>query len=152
MLGSKLVQELTIKRHTNYRVTNGLGSKKSLKMDVYLVSASFQHVHYSLLCHECIWQLLFPQPIKEYGQIVMEIQFLYLDLPRQTIRDSSVVNLNRQVATLIETSQLGVWWVRPSAERGMCEQFWLFVLNSFLCYFSRRLYWLWLGDLSEGKF
>lgn len=118
-----------------------------MKSNAYLVSASLQHIHDSLLSHKGIRQLLFPQTIEEYGQVVVEIQLLDLHLPGQAIRDSSVVHLDRQVSALIEAPELSVGRVGSGAKRGVCEQFGLFVLYSVLGYFCGRQHRLGLGNL-----
>ena len=46
--------------------------------------------------------------LKEQGQVVVVAQLADVHLPRQLVRDASVVNLARQVATLVEPPQLCV--------------------------------------------
>jgi hypothetical protein len=50
--------------------------------------------------------LLFPQPVKEQRQVVVEVQLVNLHLPRELVVHAALVDLAGQVAALIEPTQL----------------------------------------------
>ena len=58
-----------------------------------------------LFGHEHVGELNLTEAVEEDGEVVVEIQFLDLHLPRKPVRHAPVVDLDRQVAALVESGQ-----------------------------------------------
>ena len=69
----------------------------------HLVGTRFQHIHDTLLRHKGIRQFLLSQTVKEDWQIMVEVELLDFYLPRQSVRHSSVIYLDRKIATFVES-------------------------------------------------
>ena len=67
----------------------------------HLMRSCFQHIHHSLLRNERIWKLLLAKAVEENGKIMMEVELLDLNLPRETIDNSTMIYLNWEIASLV---------------------------------------------------
>mmetsp|Transcript_34988 Transcript_34988/g.79781 ORF Transcript_34988/g.79781 Transcript_34988/m.79781 type:complete len:254 (-) Transcript_34988:376-1137(-) len=76
-----------------------------------------QHVEDALYREETVWLLLFPQAVKEDGQVVVVVQLLDVNFPLNAIPHSTMLNGNRQVAALVKPPKLRVGGVASLSER-----------------------------------
>eukprot|EP00634_Sargassococcus_sp_CCMP2135_P007357 CAMPEP_0198661768 /NCGR_PEP_ID=MMETSP1467-20131203/43853_1 /TAXON_ID=1462469 /ORGANISM="unid. sp., Strain CCMP2135" /LENGTH=333 /DNA_ID=CAMNT_0044398233 /DNA_START=311 /DNA_END=1308 /DNA_ORIENTATION=+ len=82
-----------------------------------LLPAAGHHVVDALLGEEGVGLLHFAEAVEEDGQVVVEVQLLDVDLPRDAVRHAAVVDLDGQVPALVEPAELRVGRVRPLRER-----------------------------------
>lgn len=111
-----------------------------------LLPSAGHHVVDTLFCKKGIGLLNLAQPVKKDGEVVVEIELrrnakscrgdrrdLYLldvHLPSNSVGDSTVVNLDGEVPSFVESTELRVWWIRSFGECLIVHDFGL-GLNSF---------------------
>mmetsp|Transcript_77367 Transcript_77367/g.201396 ORF Transcript_77367/g.201396 Transcript_77367/m.201396 type:complete len:259 (+) Transcript_77367:126-902(+) len=71
-----------------------------------LAAALLQHVVHALNRKKTVRILLFPKPIKEDGEVVVVIQLVDLHLPSDPVLRRSVLDLYRQISTVVESPEL----------------------------------------------
>ncbi len=93
-------------------VKSGLDGDNKLRDDrKYLVRSGLHHVVNSLGCEEAVGLLDLAEAIKEDGEVMVEVKLFDSYLPSDTVVNSSMVNLDREISTLIESAELSVGWV-----------------------------------------
>lgn len=70
----------------------------------------FEAVYY-LLGEKSVRILNLAQAIEENRKIMVEIKLLDVDLPLNAVRNTSVIDLHREVSTFIKSAKFRVRWV-----------------------------------------
>ena len=73
-----------------------------------LIAAFLQHFVHAHDAQEAVGVELFPDSVKENGQVVVVVQFFARNFPNNLVTDARVVNFNGQVATVVETTEFGL--------------------------------------------
>mmetsp|Transcript_72987 Transcript_72987/g.176111 ORF Transcript_72987/g.176111 Transcript_72987/m.176111 type:complete len:245 (-) Transcript_72987:370-1104(-) len=73
-----------------------------------LGAAVLQHVAHALHREEAVGLLLLPQAVEEDGQVVVVVELLNIHLPSDAVVHPPVLDLDGEVAALVESPELGV--------------------------------------------
>jgi hypothetical protein len=100
----------------------------------YFVPTLIQHIKHALDRQKPVWVLLLTNPIKEDWEVVMVVQLLNWDLPQDLVARSGMHDLNRKVASVVETTEFCCGYC--AAAEGPC--FWHMCLRLWLWPLQRR--------------
>jgi len=67
-----------------------------------------EHVQRAFLCEEGVGHLGLSGAVEEDGQVVVEVELLDVDLPLDLVLNTAMVDLDRQVAAVVEASEFCV--------------------------------------------
>jgi len=97
------------------RVQRGLDRDDELgdNWEDLVTACAVDHVLCPLLGQKPVRLLSLAKSGEEQWQIVVEIEFFDLNLPLNLIINAPVINLNRQITTLVESAELGVRRIGP---------------------------------------
>jgi hypothetical protein len=82
---------------------------------------------------------------------MMEIEFLDFYFPSESIGDSSVVDLDGEITTFVEASQLGIRWVITTTIGREFDEFGFFVANAVLGFLGASENWFLFRNLGKQQ-